>query len=389
MIYLDYAATAPLRPEARAAMEPFLDGVFGNPSSIHAAGQAARRALDDARDRIARVLNARGEEIVFTSGGTEANNLALTGVFLAARAERPHLVTAVTEHHAVLDTCRFLESRGADVTYLPVDGCGRVDPDAVQAAIRPETCLVSIMAANNEIGTLVPIREIADMTRTAGVPFHTDAVQIAGSLPVDVDALGGDLLSLSAHKFGGPKGVGVLYVRRGTRLERILHGGGQERGRRAGTENVAGIVGMARALELATAEMAAEALRLTTLRDRLLVGLRSAVGDVILNGPQLDRLPNNLNVAFRGIESEVMLLNLDLEGVAASAGSACTAGSLEPSHVLTALGLPPEVVNSSIRFSLGRGTTAAEIDETVEIVARIARRNRRSAEGPANELIRR
>jgi cysteine desulfurase len=381
MIYLDHAATTPLRPEARAAMEPFLDGVFGNPSSIHAAGQAARRALDAARDGIARVLSARGEEIIFTSGGTEANNLALTGVFLAARAPGFHLVTAATEHHSVLDTCRFLEGLGAAVTYLPVDGRGRVDPADVRRAIRPETCLVSIMAANNEIGTLAPLAEVAAITRAAGVPFHTDAVQFAGSLPLNLEAVGVDLLSLSAHKFGGPKGVGALYVRRGTRLERILHGGGQERERRAGTENVAGIAGMARALELAAAEISTEAPRLAALRDRLLAGLRALVSDVTLNGPDGERLPNNLNVAFRGIESEVMLLNLDLQGVAASAGSACTAGSLEPSHVLAALGHPPDRVNSSIRFSLGRGTTEAEIDETVAIVARIARRLRRTAEG--------
>jgi cysteine desulfurase len=380
MIYLDHAATTPLRPEARAAMEPFLDGTFGNPSSIHAAGQAARRALDAARDTIARALGARGEEIVFTSGGTEADNLALSGVFLAERSRRPHLVTAATEHHAVLDTCRFLESLGAEVTYLPVDGRGRVDPADVRRALRPETCLVSIMAANNEIGTLAPIAEIAAITRAAGVPFHTDAVQSVGSLPIDVETLDVDLLSLSAHKFGGSKGVGALYVRRGTRLEPLLHGGGQERERRAGTENVAGIAGMARALELAAAEMAAEIPRLAALRDRLLAGLRATVGDLDLNGPEEDRLPNNLNVAFRGIESEVMLLNLDLEGVAASAGSACTAGSLDPSHVLTALGHPPDRVNSSIRFSLGRATTEAEIDETVAIVARIAQRIRRSAE---------
>jgi cysteine desulfurase len=379
MIYLDHAATTPARREVREAMEPFLGAVFGNPSSIHTVGQQARAALDAARDAVGRSLGARGEEIVFTSGGTEANNLALTGVFLTARARRPHLVTAATEHHSVLHTCRFLEELGAEVTYLPVDGEGRVDPETVRRAIRPETGLISIMAANNEIGTLAPMPEIAAVAREARVPLHTDAVQLAGSLPTDVDALGVDLLSLSAHKFYGPKAIGALYVRRGMRLKPLLYGGSQERDRRAGTENVAGAVGMARALELASAEMATEAPRLAALRDRLLARLRAEVGDLKLNGPATGRLPNNLNVAFRGIEGEIMLLNLDLDGVAASAGSACTAGSLEPSHVVAALGWPPERVLSSIRFSLGRGTTEAEIDATVAIVAAIARRVRRRA----------
>jgi cysteine desulfurase len=290
---------------------------------------------------------------------------------------RPHLVTAATEHHSVLHPCRLLQEQfGAQVTYVPVDAEGRVDPETVRRAIRPETCLVSIMAANNEIGTLAPLTEIAAVTRAAGVPFHTDAVQIVGSCPVNVEALGVDLLTLSAHKFYGPKGVGALFLRRGIRLKPLLSGGGQERGRRAGTENVTGIVGMARALELAQAEMEVEAPRQAALRDRLWERLQASMEGVDLNGHPTQRLPNILNVAFRGIESEVMLLNLDLEGVAASAGSACTAGSLEPSHVVAALGWPPERVNSSVRFSLGRATTEAEIDATVEIVARICHRLR-------------
>jgi cysteine desulfurase len=377
VIYLDYAATTPLRAEARAAMAPFLDTVYGNPSSIHAAGQAARQALDEARDRVAGSIGARSEEILFTSGGTEADNLALTGVFLAEYPARDHLITAATEHHAVLDTCEFLRGLGADVTLLPVDGDGRVDPAAVAAAITPRTCMVSIMAANNEIGTLAPLPEIARVTREAGIPLHTDAVQWAGALPLDVEALGVEMLTLSAHKFSGPKGAGALYLRRGTRLKPLLHGGGQERGRRAGTENVAGIAGMACALELAVAEIPTEAPRLTALRDRLFAALRDALPNMILNGHPSDRLPNNLNVAFPGVDNELLLLNLDLEGVAAAAGSACTAGSLEPSHVIAALGASPERMRGSIRLSLGRQTTEAEIDAVVERLVPIVRRLRR------------
>jgi cysteine desulfurase len=376
VIYLDHAATTPLRPEARAAMAPFLETAYGNPSSIHAVGQVARRALDAARDSVARSIGARGEEILFTSGGTEADNLALTGVFLAASPARNHLITAATEHHAVLDTCEFLRGLGAEVTVLPVDGDGRVHPAAVAAAITPRTCLISIMAANNEIGTLAPIAELARVAREADVPFHTDAVQWVGALPLDVEALGVDLLTLSAHKFYGPKGVGALYVRRGTRLTPILHGGGQERGRRAGTENVAGIAGMARALGLAVTEIPSEAPRLTALRDRLLTALRDALPDVVLNGPPTDRLPNNLNVSFPGVDNELLLLNLDLEGVAVSAGSACTAGSLEPSHVIAALGASAERLRGSIRLSLGRTTSEAEIDAVVDRLVPMVRRLR-------------
>jgi cysteine desulfurase len=376
MIYLDHAATTPLHPEARRAMEPFLGEVYGNPSSLHAAGQAARRALDDARDRVALALEARAEEIVFTSGGTEANNLALVGAFLAVREQRPHLLTVGTEHHAVLDTCRFLERLGAEVTVVPVDGEGLVDPEDVRRALTPRTGLVSVMHANNEIGTVAPLAEIAAITREAGVPLHTDAVQTVGALPVGLESLGVDLLSLSAHKFTGPKGVGALLVRRGTRLRSLHYGGGQERGRRAGTENVAGIIGMARALELALADREAEAVRQAALRDHLIERIRTLAPDVILNGHPTRRLPNNVNVAIPGIDAEALLLNLDLEGICASAGSACTAGSLEPSHVIRALGRPPALVNGSVRFSLGRCTTKAEIDTVAERLAQIVARLR-------------
>lgn len=382
MIYLDHAATTPLHPEARRAMEPFLGLTYGNPSSLHAAGQEARRAVDAARDRIAAALGARAEEVLFTSGGTEADNLALAGVFLARRSQRPHLVTVATEHHAVLDTCRFLESLGAEVTLLPVDGCGCVDPDDVCRALTPRTALVSVMHANNEIGTLAPLPEIAAVTRAAGVLLHTDAVQSTGSLPVQMEALGVDLLSLSAHKFCGPKGVGALITRRGVRLEPLLHGGGQERGRRAGTENVAGIAGMARALELALADREPEAVRQTALRDRLIAGLLAAVPGAVLNGHPTQRLPNNVNLAFPGVAAEMLLLSLDLAGICASAGSACTAGALEPSHVVTALGRSAEVVRGSIRLSLGRTTTVEEIDTVIERMEEIIHRVRCSGVQP-------
>lgn len=357
-------------------MAPFLAGEFGNPSSLHAPGQEVRRALDDARDRVAAALGARAEEVIFTSGGTEANNLALIGSFLAQRSRRPHLITAATEHHSILDACRFLETMGAEVTVLPVDRHGFVDPAAVGRAITPRTGLISIMHANNEIGTVAPLAEIAAVTRAAGVPLHTDAVQSAGALPVRMDALGVDLLSLSAHKFYGPPGIGALLVRRGLPLRPLLYGGGQERGRRAGTENWIGAIGMARALELAVEEQEAEAARLAAVRDRLIAGVRAAVPEVTLNGHPTRRLPNNVNLSFAGIEAEMLLLNLDLAGIAASAGSACTAGSLQPSHVLAALGGSPEQIRGSIRMSLGRHTKAGEIDRVVEQLAEIVPRLR-------------
>jgi cysteine desulfurase len=381
MIYLDHAATTTLHPEARRAMEPFLGEHYGNPSSLHSAGQDTRRALDEARDRLAAALGARAEEVIFTSGGTEANNLALTGTFLAERERRPHLITIATEHHSVLDTCRFLESLGAEVSVVPVDGVGLVDPDDVRRAVTPRTGLISVMHANNEIGTITPIAEIAAVAREAGVVFHTDAVQTVGSLPVSVGDLGIDLLSLSAHKFYGPKGAGALLVRsdsgdrgRGSRLRPLIYGGGQERGRRAGTENVAGIAGMARALEVALADQETQAARQAALRDRLIEGVRAAIPAALLNGHPTQRLPNNVNLAFPGIAADVLLLNLDLDGICASAGSACTAGSLEPSHVIRALGRSHEVTAGSIRLSLGRTTTLEEIDTVMERLVAIVER---------------
>jgi len=380
MIYLDHAATTPCRPEVAEAMLPYLTEHFGNPSSVHAIGQEARRALDASRDRVAALIGAKAEEIVFTGSGTEADNLAIIGTFLQQRGRKNHLVTAATEHHAVLHTGEWLHGWGAaEVTVLPVDAAGRVDPEDVRRAIRPETFLVSIMAANNEIGSVNPVREIGAVCREAGVPFHTDAVQWAGALPLNVDDLNVDLLVLTAHKCYGPKGIGVLYARRGTRFQPVTHGGGQERGRRPGTESVAGAVALAKALELAVAEQPQARPRITALRDRLVRSVLERIPSSFLNGVELgpDRLPNNANLSFPGAESDMLVLNMDLEGIACSSGSACTAGAIEPSHVVQALGLPHERLISALRLSLGRATTEADVDIAVDALERIVTRLRR------------
>jgi cysteine desulfurase len=376
MIYLDHAATTPCRREVAEAMWPYLTEVWGNPSSVHGIGQEARKAVDSSRDQIAKLLGARAEEIVFTGSGTEADNLALVGSYLRQKGRKNHLITAATEHHAVLHTAEWLQSQGAELTVLPVDGEGRVSPEEVRAAIRPDTFLVSIMAANNEIGTLAPLREIGDLCREAGVLFHTDAVQWVGALPLDLGTLNVDLLTFTAHKFYGPKGAGALYVRKGVRLESITHGGGQERGRRPGTENVAGIVGLAKALELAVEELPETSARVTRLRDRLIDTVLEQIPDSHLNGPRSDRLPNNGSLSFPGVESDLLVLNLDLEGIACSSGSACMAGAIEPSHVIRALGLPHPRRMSVVRLSLGRGTTEAEIDRAIEALSAVVSRVR-------------
>ncbi|HTJ25144.1 MAG TPA: cysteine desulfurase family protein [Candidatus Limnocylindria bacterium] len=363
-IYLDHAATTTVRPEVLEAMLPLL-GAGYNPSSIHAEGRAARAALDAARATVARILGAAPREIVFTGSGTEADVLAVVGA-ARARAERGrHVVTTAIEHHAVLHAVDLLEAEGWEVTRLPVDERGLVDPAAFAAALSPRTTLASVMLANNEIGVVQPVAELARVARTAGVLFHTDAVQAAGWLPLDVDALGVDLLSLSSHKFSGPKGVGVLYVRRGTPLAAQIVGGGQEHGLRSGTENLAGIAGCARALELAEAERAAAVARVAALRDCLERGILALIPDVLVNGAGAPRLPNNLSAAFADVPSDALLIRLDLEGIAASAGSACAAGSLEPSHVAAAIGLAPRYRLGVIRFSLGRTTTQAEVDDVL------------------------
>lgn len=370
-IYLDHAATTSLRPEARAAMEPFLTADFGNPSSLHYDGQRAKRALDAARDTLASALSAEFSEVTFTSGGTESDNAALVGVMLAHRARGDHFVTTQIEHEAVLNTARFLETLGFRVTYLPPDAFGRISPKSVADTLTDKTVLVSVMHANNEVGTIQPIAEIAAVCRARGVLLHTDAVQTFGQLPVTVDALGVDLLSVSGHKIGGPKGVGALYARSGVVIEPFVHGGGQERGRRAGTENVAAIVGFAEAVRLLLPERDALAVRLSRQRDWLISALFARLPAVILNGHLTDRLPNNVHISLPGLDSETLLLRLDRAGISASSGSACTSGSLEPSHVLAAMGVPDEKLRSGLRLTLGRETTEGEIGRAADVLAGI------------------
>lgn len=376
-IFLDHAATTPAHPEVVKAMLPYFTSAFGNPSSIYSYGQEAKVAVEKARAKVAGFIGAKSEEVIFTGGGTEADNFALKGVVLANERKGNHLITTSIEHHAVLETCKLLERQGGfKVTYLPVDGGGLVDPQEVKKAITNKTILVSVMHANNEIGAIEPIEEISKYVKEAGILFHTDAVQTVGHIPVNVDELGVDLLSISAHKLYGPKGVGALYIRKGTRIFPFVHGGEQERGRRAGTENVPGIVGLSKAIELARQEMGEEAKRLVCLRDRLIQGLLENLDHVHLNGHPFRRLPNNVNVSVDFVEGESMLLNLDLENICASTGSACSSSSLEPSHVLRALGLPPEQAHGSLRFTLGRENTADEIDLVIEVLSRIVTRLR-------------
>jgi len=370
-IYLDYAATTPTHPEVVKAVLPYFTDAFGNPSTIYSYGQEAKGAIEEARSKVADLIGAEGEEIVFTSGGTEADNFALEGVAFANEPKGNHIITSSIEHHAVIETCKFLERRGFRVTYLPVDEYGLVAPDDVKRAITDKTILISVMQANNEVGTIEPIAEIGKITREAGIYFHTDAVQTVGHIPVDVNELGVDLLSMSAHKLYGPKGVGALYIKKGTKLIPFMHGGEQERRRRASTENVPGIVGFGKAVELAQQEMTEEAKRLSSLRDQLTKGLLERIDRTRLNGHPIKRLPNNVNISVDFVEGESMLLNLDLEGICASTGSACSSSSLEPSHVLLALGLSPEQAHGSLRFSLGKWTTEEEIGRVLEVLPKI------------------
>jgi len=370
-IYLDYAATTPTHPEVVKAMLPYSTDAFGNPSSIHSYGQEAKGAIEEARVKVADLIGARGEEIVFTSGGTEADNFALKGVAFANENKGNHIITSSIEHHAVIETCKFLERRGFSVTYLLVDAYGLVDPDDVRRAITDKTVLVSVMHANNEMGTIEPITEIARIAKESGVYFHTDAVQTVGHIPVDVNELGVDLLSISAHKLYGPKGVGALYIRKGTKLICFMHGGEQEKKRRASTENVPGIVGFGKAVELARQEMNEEAERLTYLRDKLIQGLLERIDHTRLNGHPVKRLPNNVNISIDFVEGESMLLNLDLEGICASTGSACSSSSLEPSHVLLAMGLSHEQAHGSLRLTLGKWTIEEEIERVLDVLPRI------------------
>ena len=367
-IYLDYAATTPTHPDVSKAMRPYLRDFFGNPSSMHSIGQEARVAVEESRDKVAFMIGASSEEIVFTGGGTEADNFALKGMAYANDSKKNHIITSSIEHHAVLETCKFLERLGFSVTYLPVDGYGLVDPDDVKRAITEKTLLISVMHANNEVGTVEPIAEIGKIAREAGISFHTDAVQTAGHIPVKVDDLGVDMLAMSAHKLGGPKGVGALYVRKGTRIVSFVHGGEQEKGRRASTENVPGIVGFSKAAEMAQRESEKEAKRLTVLRDKLTNGLMGRIEHVHLNGHPTRRLPNNINMSVDGVEGEHMLLNLNARGICVSTGSACSSSSSEPSHVLLALGLSHEQARGSIRLSLGRETAERDIDRVLAVL---------------------
>ena len=383
IIYLDHAATTPVDPSVLEEMGPYFSERYGNPSSIYQLGQESRAAVDRARAAAARVLGCDVSEIVFTSGATESDNLALRGTAWAARLTHsangaaPHIVTTAIEHHAVLHTTHALERQGFSATYVVPDSRGIVDPDAIASAVRDETCLISVMYANNESGAIQPIHEIAAIARNRGIPVHTDAVQAAGSLPLRVDELGVDLLSLSAHKFYGPKGVGLLYVRRGTLIDFQQAGGGQEQGRRGGTENVPGIVGQGVALEQADSWREAYAEHCRGLRDRLHAGLLSAIPDATVNGPPLEssqRLPNNVNISIPGVQGETLLLSLDVLGIAASAGSACTTGNTEPSHVLRAMGLSDEACRSSLRFTVGRSNTEEQIDVAIDaLVESVAR----------------
>ena len=375
-IYLDNAATTAVSPEVLEAMLPYFTQVWGNASSIHGFGRESKRAIETARRQVMKALNAAApQEIYFTAGGTESDNWAIKAVALAKGSG--HIITTAIEHHAVLHTCQWLEKRGFEVTYLPVDEYGRVAAAHVERALRPDTILVSVMAANNEVGTIQPIAEIGALCRARGVLFHTDAVQAVGALPIDVQTMNIDLLSLSGHKLHGPKGVGALYVRKGVKLDSYLHGGAQERGFRAGTENVPAIVGLGKAIEIAQANLAENAARMTALRQRLIDGLMARVPGTRLNGHPTERLPGNANLSFDKVEGEALLLRLDLVGVAGSSGSACTSGTLDPSHVLLALGLTQAQANGALRLTIGTDTTEEEIDQVLDILPPIVEDLRR------------
>jgi cysteine desulfurase len=367
-IYLDHNATTPMAPEVLAAMMPYLTGEFGNASSIHAYGQNAREAVERARSSVAALLGARAADIVFTSGGTEANNHAILGAVSAASGKATHVITSAIEHIAVLDPCRALARHGVELTILPVDRDGLVNVEDVRRAIRPETVLITIMLANNEIGTIQPIEEIGKLASEKGIVFHADAVQAAGKISIDVEKLGVDLLSISAHKFCGPKGVGALYVRKGTKLDPLMYGGHSERDRRPGTEDVAAIAGMGKAAELAHKNLPAEGERLRMLRDRLERGLLDRVPQSWVNGARAPRVPNTSNLTFPFIEGEAMVIALDLKGIACSMGAACSSGAVEPSHVLMALGLAAEDARATLRLSLGHQTTEEEIGFALETI---------------------
>jgi cysteine desulfurase len=376
-IYMDYSATTYTKPEVLEEMLPYFTESFGNPSSLYTLADNNKKAISVARERVAKAINADASEIYFTSGGSEADNWAIKGIAFAKKDKGNHIITSAIEHHAIINTCKFLERNGFEVTYLPVDEYGFVNPEDVKAAITDKTILVSIMFANNEIGTIQPIKEIGAVCKEKKVLFHTDAVQAVGHIPIDVKEMNIDLLSMAAHKFHGPKGVGALYIRRGIRIENLIHGGGQERSKRGSTENVPGIVGIGKAIELAILKMDEEGKRLSLLRDKLIKELTEKIPYTKLNGPTGDkRLPSNVNMSFIGIEGETLLLDLDDKGICASTGSACASGDLEASHVLLAIGLDHGVAHGSLRLSLGEKTTEEEVDYVIREIAKIIERRR-------------
>ena len=373
-VYMDHNATTPVHPEVLEAMMPFFQDQFGNASSIHWAGREVKKYLDEAREKVAALLHASPEEVIFTGCGTESDNMAIKGVAFALRERGRHIITTQVEHHAVLHTCQFLEKIGYKVTYLPVDGDGLIDLEELRRSITEETVLITIMFANNETGTIFPVQEIGKIAREKGVIFHTDAVQAVGKLPIDLQQLPVDILSLSGHKLYAPKGIGAQYIRKGTKVTSLIHGGAQERNRRAGTENIPYIIGLGKASEIALRDWPKRRTHLSALRDRLHQGFIKRIPHVKLNGHATQRLPNTLNLSFLYIEGESLLLNLDLEGIAVSSGSACTSGSLDPSHVLLAMGIPHEIAQSAIRFSLGWNNTEEDVDYVVEVFPKIVQR---------------
>jgi cysteine desulfurase len=377
MIYLDYAATTPILEEVLQEMLPYQRQFFGNPSSVYAAGREAKKGLEEARERVAGAIGALPSEIIFTSGGTEADNMALKGAAFSHRSRGNHIVTTSIEHHAVLHTAEWLEKQGFRVTFLPVSRDGVVDLDALSASLSSETVLVSVMLANNEVGSIQPLAQVSKIVRErCRAVLHTDAVQGLGKIPIDLGKLGFDMASFAAHKLGGPKGVGALWVRHKTVIEPISHGGGQERGMRSGTPNVAGVVGFGKAAEIAQREVEGETARLGSLRDRLQAAILSSIAEVEVNAAGAPRLPGTLSMCIKGVEGESLLLMLDSKGVAASSGSACASGSLDPSHVLMAMGIPPEMAHGSLRFSLGRSSAATDVDKAVEVLTQVVGRLR-------------
>ncbi|MEN6609905.1 MAG: cysteine desulfurase NifS [Methanoregulaceae archaeon] len=371
IVYMDHAATTPVHPEVLQAMLPYFTEKFANPSSIYSIAGVTRTAIEDARAKVAKAIGASPDEIYFTSGGTESDNWAIKGIAYANRKKGNHIITSAIEHHAVLHTCDYLEKQGFAVTYVPVDKYGVIDLAKLREAITPQTILITVMFANNEIGTIEPIAEIGKLAREKGIYFHTDAVQAVGHVPTDVKALQVDLLSLSAHKFYGPKGTGALYIRKGVKIDNFMHGGGQEKRKRASTENVPGIVGLGKAIELATADIEGTGRRLRALRERLKDGITTRISHTRYNGHPDRRLPGNVNICFEFIEGESLLLLLSQQGICGSTGSACTSASLEPSHVLLAIGLPHEIAHGSLRLTMGDANTEAEVDYVLEVLPKI------------------